>query len=149
MWVDFDFRTTGVTRRSVIMDYGLVFWTEGDNLKWKYLNDDSFLKYKLDLFTTQDINWWTEEVWVTYGLLWCFYQLFGLSFWRHPFTAEDPFVSKWCNATVLQSVPMKKQNSSTSWMPWGWVHFQKISVLCELLCYTQFNSVHKKAQAFK
>ncbi len=24
------------------------------------------------------------------GLLWCFYQLFGLSFWRHPFTAEDP-----------------------------------------------------------
>ncbi len=22
------------------------------------------------------------------GLLWCFYQLFGLSFWRHPFTAD-------------------------------------------------------------
>ncbi len=22
------------------------------------------------------------------GLLWCFYQLFGLSFWRHPFTAK-------------------------------------------------------------
>ncbi len=31
-----------------------------------------------------------------------FYQLFGLSFWRHPFTAEDPLVSKWCNATFLQ-----------------------------------------------
>ncbi len=31
-----------------------------------------------------------------------FYQLFGLSFWRHPFTAEDPFVSKRCNATFLQ-----------------------------------------------
>ncbi len=29
------------------------------------------------------------------GLLWCFYQLFGLSFWRHPFTAEDPLVNKW------------------------------------------------------
>ncbi len=27
------------------------------------------------------------------GLLWCFYQLFGLSFWWHPFTAEDPLVS--------------------------------------------------------
>ncbi len=27
-------------------------------------------------------------------LLWCFYQLFGLSFWRHPFTAEDPLVSR-------------------------------------------------------
>ncbi len=36
------------------------------------------------------------------GLLWCFYQLFGLSFWRHPFTTEDPLVSKWCNVTFLQ-----------------------------------------------
>ncbi len=33
------------------------------------------------------------------GLLWCFYQLFGLLFWRHPFTAENPLASKWCNAT--------------------------------------------------
>ncbi len=41
-------------------------------------------------------------VWITCGLLWCFYQLFGLSFWRHPFTAEDPLVSKWWNATFLQ-----------------------------------------------
>ncbi len=31
-----------------------------------------------------------------------FYKLFGLSFWRHPFTAEDPLVSKWWNATFLQ-----------------------------------------------
>ncbi len=36
------------------------------------------------------------------GLLWCFYQLFGLWFWRHPFTAEHPLVSKWCNVTFLQ-----------------------------------------------
>ncbi len=36
------------------------------------------------------------------GLLWCFYQLFGLSFWRHPFTAEHPLMSKWWNATFLQ-----------------------------------------------
>ncbi len=27
------------------------------------------------------------------GLLWCFYQLFGLSFWRHPFTADHPLLS--------------------------------------------------------
>ncbi len=26
----------------------------------------------------------------------------GLSIWRHPFTAEDPLLSKWCNATFLQ-----------------------------------------------
>ncbi len=31
-----------------------------------------------------------------------FNQLFGLSFWRHPFTAEDPLVSKWYNAKFLQ-----------------------------------------------
>ncbi len=36
-------------------------------------------------------------MWITCELVWCFYQLFGLSFWRHPFTAEDPWVSKWCN----------------------------------------------------
>ncbi len=36
------------------------------------------------------------------GLLWDLYQLFGLSFWRHPFTAEDPLVNKWYNATFLQ-----------------------------------------------
>ncbi len=43
------------------------------------------------------------------GLLWCFYQLSGLSFWRHPFTAEHPLVSKWWNATFLQIFQMKKQ----------------------------------------
>ncbi len=39
---------------------------------------------------------------ITCGLLWCFSQLFGLSFWRHPFTAEDPLMSNWCNVTFLQ-----------------------------------------------
>ncbi len=38
-------------------------------------------------------------------LLWCFYQLFGLSFWWHPFTAEDSLLIKWTNATFS----MKKQ----------------------------------------
>ncbi len=47
------------------------------------------------LFTSPDVNWWTGVVWITCGLLWCFYQLFGLPFWRHPFTAEDPLVRKW------------------------------------------------------
>ncbi len=47
--------------------------------------------------------------WSCVDYLWIivmFYKLFGLSFWRHPFTAEDPLVSKWYNATFL----MKKQN---------------------------------------
>ncbi len=43
---------------------------------------------------SQDINWWTGVVWIIV--------MFGLSFWRHPFTAEDPLVDKWCNATFLQ-----------------------------------------------
>ncbi len=34
---------------------------------------------------------------ITNGLLWWFYQLLGLSYWRHSFTAEVPLVSKWCN----------------------------------------------------
>ncbi len=49
-------------------------------------------------------------MWITCGLLWCFYQLFGLSFWRHPFTPEDPLLSKWCNTRVnfSKSVLMQK-----------------------------------------
>ncbi len=52
------------------------------------------------------------------GLLWvwCFNQLFELSFWRHPFTVEDPLVSKWCNATFVQICSYEETNSSTS----GW-----------------------------
>ncbi len=34
--------------------------------------------------------------------LFFFYQLFGISFWRHPFNAEDAFVNKWCNAKFLK-----------------------------------------------
>ncbi len=44
-------------------------------------------------------------MWIICGLLWCIYQLFGLSFWRHPFTAGDPLVSD----VMLKSVPIKKQ----------------------------------------
>ncbi len=33
---------------------------------------------KIQLFISEDINWWTGVVWITCGLLWCFYQLFGL-----------------------------------------------------------------------
>ncbi len=50
--------------------------------------------------------------------------LFLLSFWWHPFTAEDPLVSKWCNAKFLQLWSDEETNSSTSWMTWAWVTFQ-------------------------
>ncbi len=76
------------------------------------------------ILTLQDINWWTGVVWITWGLLWCFYQLFGLSFWRHPFTAEDPLVSKWCNAKFLKICSDEQTNSSNSWR----VNFQQIFI---------------------
>ncbi len=53
------------------------------------------------LFASKDIHWWTGVVWVACGLLWGFYQLFGLAFWWYPFIAEDRLVSKWCNAKFL------------------------------------------------
>ncbi len=56
----------------------------------------------MQLFASQVVNWLTGVMWITCGSLWCFYQLIGLSFWRHPFTAEDPLVRKWCNAKFLQ-----------------------------------------------
>ncbi len=50
------------------------------------------------------------------GLLWCFYQWFGLSFWWHPMTAEDPLVSNWCNATFLQICHDEETNWSIFWL---------------------------------
>ncbi len=61
----------------------------------------------MDLFLTNTQRLASQDIingleWITCGLLWCFYQLFGLSFWWHPFTADDPSVSKLFNATFLQ-----------------------------------------------
>ncbi len=55
----------------------------------------------------QNVNYCTESCELLCGLLWCFYQLFWLSLWRHPFTSEDWLVSKWCNAKCLQTCSMK------------------------------------------
>ncbi len=44
------------------------------------------------------------------------------SFWRHPFTAVDPLLIKWRNATFLQIFSDEETNSSTSWMAGEWVH---------------------------
>ncbi len=63
----------------------------------------------MQLFTSNVVNLWTGMVLFICGLLWCFFQLFGLSFWRHPFTAEHPLVSKWCNAKFLQICSDNKQ----------------------------------------
>jgi len=67
------------------------------------------------LFTSLDVNWGTGVVWIIV----MFYQLFGLSFWRHPFTVEDPLVSKWYNAKFLQICSDQDTNSSTIGWPEG------------------------------
>ncbi len=37
------------------------------------------------------------------------------SFWRHPFTAEHPLVSKWCNAKYLQICSQEKWICDLHW----------------------------------
>ncbi len=59
------------------------------------------------LSASQDDNWRT-------GVEWIIVVFIRLSFWRHPFTAEDPLVSKWGNATFLQIFSDEDKHSSTS-----------------------------------
>ncbi len=76
------------TEESNIMDFTFSQKQKFEVKNFLYM--DLFIT-KMHLFASQSINWWTGVVWC--GLLWCFYQLFQLSFWRHPFTAMDPLVS--------------------------------------------------------
>ncbi len=64
-------------------------------------------------------------MWITCGLLCCFYQLFGLSFWRHPFPAGHPLVSTWCDGKFQSMMPEYEYVSS---MAWGLVQCQQISI---------------------
>ncbi len=85
---------------------------------------DTLMDYEqTQLITSQDID----------RLEWCglhvdcdvFNQLFGLSFWRYPFTAKDPLVSKF---------KIQRTNSSTSWMAWRWFDFQQIYIFGLTIC---------------
>ncbi len=60
-------------------------------------------------------------VWIT-----CGYVLISCldSFWRHPFTADDPLVGKSCKAKFLQMFSNEETNSSICWMAWGWLIYQ-------------------------
>ncbi len=97
------------------MNYGIVFWPKSNLMLFLFSRKHSFSLHKMLI---DWLEWW--------GLLRCIYQLFRLSFWRHPFTAEDPLVSKWCNATCKQIWSDEETNSSTSWMAWGYVNIQHI-----------------------
>ncbi len=67
-------------------------------------------------------------------LLLCFYQQFGLLFWWHPFTAEDPLVSKWCHAILSKICSDEEINSGLINIRWakgeyifiiGWTAIQR------------------------
>ncbi len=75
------------------VDSDVTYSLEEALLYLKYLNGGfGFYKHTAFHFTRCCLMNWS-------GWLWCFYyQLFGLSFWRHPFTAEHPLMSKSCNA---------------------------------------------------
>ncbi len=105
MYVDFDVRDN--RRWTFSMEEGLLWIMDSYFSRKQWFEVKTVLMMDLfltntQLLTSQNMNWWTGVVWITCGLLWCFYQLFGLSFWRYPFTAEDPLVSKWWNAAFLQ-----------------------------------------------
>ncbi len=103
------------------MDSWLIFYPEQRFELIEVQLMDLFIS-NMQLFTSQDCNWWTGVVFITCWLLWCFYQLFGLSFWRHSYTAEDPLVSKWCNAKFPENCSDEETNPFTIWMARGWVH---------------------------
>ncbi len=71
-------------------------------------------------------------MWITCELLLCFNKVFGLSFWRHPFTAEDPFTSKWCNTKCLQICSNEKQTHLHIEWPEGEQIVRKVLFLVEL-----------------
>ncbi len=79
-----------------------VLWT-----LWYFSLKNVLMMDLFELLSSPDVNWWIGVVWITCGLLWCFYQLFGLSFWRHPFTAEHPLLRHWCSD--ISTNLMKKQ----------------------------------------
>ncbi len=87
----------------------IIDWCFGPMFKVKCLNDE--FSHKHALFTSKDV--------ISCGLLQCFHQLFGLLFWRHPFTAEDPLMSKWWNDTLIQICFYEETNYCTSWIAWG------------------------------
>ncbi len=123
------------------MDRGL---SQKQRLEVKNILIMDLVLKNMELFTSQDVNWY----WITCGLLWCFYQLFGLSFWRHPFTAEDPLMSKWCNAQFLQICSDEDKNSTTSWMACVWIHFQQIIFFWWIIPLTQINDSWKPSATF-
>ncbi len=81
----------------------------------------------LDLFLTnwqllasQDVNWWTGVVWITCGLLWCFYQLHSDG------THSLQRIHCWASDGMLHfSKSDEETNSTTTWKTIFLAHYDK------------------------
>ncbi len=106
---------------SIIMDNGQQWLVKVKNI------NDGFVYY---------IHSSLHKKWIdrmdSCGLLVGFCQIFEFLFWRHPFTTEDPLVSKWCNDTFFQMCFDEETNSYALWMAWGWTNVQQIFFFGEL-----------------
>ncbi len=71
-------------------------------------------------FTSKDINWWTGVVWITCRLLWCFYQLFGLT---APIHCIGSIGEQWYNAKFLYRWKTKSYYILDARR---WVNFQQV-----------------------
>ncbi len=100
-WVDF---VVGYNRRWIFSlrkhHYGLYFGQKEQFECKNVLMMDLFLT-NMQFLASPDVNWWTGVVWIIV----MFYQLFGLSFWRHPFTSIGEQVMEWCISPNLMKKP--------------------------------------------
>ncbi len=87
----------------------------------KNVSMDLFLT-KLQLFTSQDINWWTGVVWIIVMFLSAVLTLILTA----PIHCRESTGEQVMQCQI--SPNLMKKNSSTSWMAWGWVHFQQIQI---------------------
>ncbi len=88
----------------------------------------------VQLFTSQDVNWWTGDMWRTCEWLWCFYQLFE---WHSDGTHSLQRIHSWASDVILnfsKSVLMKKQTHLHLFQLRNTcLHFNKFSVC---ICYS-------------
>ncbi len=110
-------------------------FAKSNSLKMKHLND-GFFSCKHNFLLHKTLIHGLDSC----GLLWCFYQLFGLSIWRHPFTAEHPSELM---LNFYKSVLMRKQTHLHLWLSMSEYNFIKLSFLGEIfLQSTTFSSQH-------
>ncbi len=86
----------------------------------------------IQLFSSQDVNWWIGVVWITCGLLWCFIScLDSHSDGTHPLQ----WTHWWASDVMLhfsKQVPMKKQTHLHLGWPEREYIFSKLAFLGEI-----------------